>query len=379
MERRSFLARTGVGVAGLAGFAGCTSGNGDGSSTGTSGASETTGTDRGGTTTGATGATSNTTLTVATYPSFTGEETAGTWLKQAFEKERSDVTVEFVTPNSGVNQYIQRKRQGAAIDADVYVGLNTGELVRADEKLDGQLFVRSVDRLENAGGVKSGLQIDPDGRAVPYDTGYISLVYDEGEVESPGTFDALLESKYENDLITENAQQSDTGRAFLLWTIKAKGADGYLDYWSKLADNGVRILSDWEPAYKAYTNGEAPMVVSYSTDQVYNHGSGVDMSRHRIGFLDDQGYANPEAMAVFADASNSDVGMQFMDFALTEKAQAQIAVRNVQFPAVEGVDPGEEFSKYALEPPEAVTFTYDELAGSVGTWIEQWARRIAGR
>ena len=382
MERREFLRRAGAGVGGLTLLAGCTGmgtdETGDGTPTDTATRSATP--DEGGRTATPTGRPTTSvpsgTLNVATYSSFTGEGTAGNWLKSVFEERYPEVTVEFSTPENGVNQFIQRKRQGAPIDADLYVGLNTGELVRVDERLDEPLFATVRDSVEGADTVKEGLRIDPDGRAIPYDTGYISLVYDEGEVENPGTFDALLEPRYEGDLITQNAQQSDPGLAFLLWTVIAKGEDGYLDYWSALADNGVRVLSDWEPAYNAYLNEEAPMVVSYSTDQVYYHGEGVDMSRHQVGFLNDQGYANPEAMATFADSEQRDLARRFMEFVLTPEAQAEIAVRNVQFPAVEGVDPGEAFSKYAYEPPEPVTFTYDDLAGNVGTWVDQWARQI---
>ena len=347
-SRRAFLA--GLGAAGVAGLAGCIGGSG-GSASGT--------------------------LTVATYSSFTGEGAAGNWLASAFEAAYEDVTVEFVTPPNGLNQYIQRAQQGAPIDADCYVGLNTGELVRADERLDEPLFTVVEGDLENASSVKDALRIDPHGRAIPYDTGYISLVYDEDEVDPPATFGSLLEPAYEDALITQNAQQSDPGRAFLLWTIIATGESGYLDYWADLVDNGVTILSDWEPAYNAYLDGEAPMVVSYSTDQVYYHGEDVDMSRHQVGFIDDQGYANPEAMATFADAEHPDLARRFMDFVLRPESQAEIAVRNVQFPAVEGVDPGEEFSRYAYEPPDPVTFTYEDLVGNVSEWVDAWARQVA--
>jgi thiamine transport system substrate-binding protein len=372
MKRRTYLRRTGAGVAGAAVLAGCTGTNDDGAGDGSAG-------DGGGATTGTatdTPGEPSGTLTVATYSSFTGEGTAGAWLKSAFEAEYDDVTVTFTTPENGINQFIQRKRQGAPIDADAYVGLNTGELVRVDELVDGDLFVPVEDRLDRAGAVEDSLRIDPQGRAIPYDTGFIALVYDEGEVAEPETFDALLEPEYANGLIAQNAQQSDPGRAFVLWTVNEYGPDGYLDYWADLVDNGVRILSDWEPAYNAYTNEEAPMVVSYSTDQVYYHGEGVDMSRHQVAFPGGQGYANPEAMATFADSDNRRLARLFMDFALTERAQAEIAVRNVQFPAVAGVDPGGDFGEYALRPPEPVTFTYDELAGNVGTWIDQWARQV---
>jgi thiamine transport system substrate-binding protein len=380
VDRRGFLKRAGTGVGGLTLLAGCTGtsdGSGGGTPTGTSTPTEASGGTPTGTATGTpTESEPSGTLNVATYSSFTGEGTAGNWLKSAFEERYPEVTVEFSTPENGVNQFIQRRQQGAPVDADLYVGLNTGELVRVDDRLDEALFAATADRVAGVDAVKEGLRIDPDGRAIPYDTGYISLVYDEDEVDPPGTFDALLEPEYEGDLITQNAQQSDPGRAFLLWTIIAKGEDGYLDYWSELADNGVRILSDWEPAYNAYLNEEAPMVVSYSTDQVYYHGEGVDTSRHQVGFLNDQGYANPEAMAAFADSDALELGRLFMEFVLTPEAQAEIAVRNVQFPAVEGVDPGEEFSKYAYEPAEPVTFTYDDLAGNVETWVDRWARQV---
>ncbi|MHB9285654.1 thiamine ABC transporter substrate binding subunit [Halobacteriales archaeon Cl-PHB] len=374
MKRRTLLQTVGAGVAVT--LAGCNATQTDDEG---SGATPTaTGTETETATATATERSPSGTLTVATYDSFTGEGTAGNYLKSAFESAHSDVTVEFTTPENGVNQYIQRKQQGAAVDADLYVGLNTGELVRADSELDTSLFARSRDDLERADALKTDLEIDPEGRAVPYDTGYISLVYDEGAIEQPETFDALLDPAYQGDLITQNAQQSDPGRAFLLWTIDAKGEDGYLDYWADLLDNDVTVLDDWQPAYNAYMNEEAPMVVSYSTDQVYYHGEGVDMSRHQVGFLNDQGYANPETMARFADADEPGLARRFMDFVLQPEHQAEIAVRNVQFPAVTDADPGEEFSKYAYEPPEAVTFSYDRLQGNVGTWVEDWARQVAG-
>ncbi|QGA82311.1 thiamine ABC transporter substrate binding subunit [Halomicrobium sp. LC1Hm] len=380
MRRRNFLTRTGAGLAGLTALSGCTGDGGDGTeSASTESATDTEATEsatEAGTTTGSVEELSGT-LSVATYSSFVGDGAAGNWLKSEFESEHPEVTVEFETPENGLNQYIQRKSEGAPIDADLFVGLNTGELVRADEQLDETLFATASDRIDGADTVRSELQFDPDGRVVPYDTGYISLVYDEGEVDAPGTFDALLEPAYEDALIAQNAQQSDPGRAFLLWTIYNKDPDGYLDYWVGLVDNGVTILSDWEQAYNAYSDEEAPMVVSYSTDQVFYHGEGVDMSRHQVGFLNDQGYANPEGMAQFVDSDDAELAQAFASFALTAPAQREIATRNVQFPAVEGVDPGGDFGEYALEPPEPVTFTYDELSGNVSGWIDEWARQIA--
>jgi thiamine transport system substrate-binding protein len=368
MRRRSFLKRAGAGGA-AAVLAGCVSRDG--------GPATDSGSDGGSTTGGATtGTPRSATLRVATYAPFVDAPSTspGPWLKEQFESE-FDATLEWQTPDTEVNYFIERASRGVAVDADVYVGLDTDALIRVDEKLSEDLFVPAD--LSNADTVKPGLQFDPQGRAVPFDTGYISLVYDENQAVAPETFDGLLDEAFAGDLITQNPQSSATGRAFLLHTIAAKGEDGYLDYWRQLVDNDVRILGSWSDAYAAYSEGEAPMVVSYSTDQVFANAEGQDLSKHQIRFLNDQGYANPEGMALFADADAPELGRQFMEFLLRPEVQGEIAVRNVAFPATEDAEVPADFAQYAKEPPEPVTFGYDELKGNVAEWVDAWSREVA--
>ncbi|ELY95113.1 ABC transporter substrate-binding protein [Natrialba hulunbeirensis JCM 10989] len=327
------------------------------------------------------------TLEVVTYESMVdGDNPAGPWLKDAFEEAYPDAELEWTRlPDQGINHYINSADQGESIDPDVYLGLNIDDLVTVDDNLsDGGLFRElNTGRIERSGRIRDGLDMgDPHDRVLAYDTGYISLVYDENEVDEPQTFEDLLEPAYEDALIAQNAQTSDPGQAFLLWTIDAFGEDGYLDYWRDLQDNGVRVLDSWNDSYYgAYMNEERPMIVSYSTDQVFASAEGHDLSRHQIGFLNDQGYANPEGMAIFEDADQLDLAYAFLDFALSNDAQAEIAERNVQFPAVEDehVDLDEEFDQYAYVPPEAVTVGYDDLRGNVDNWVDEWAREIASQ
>lgn len=316
-------------------------------------------------------------LTIATYDSFFGDEgTAGRWLKDEWEADH-DVDVEFTAPSAGVNEYIQRAQEDATIGADLFVGLNTPDLVRVDQELsDATLFDDLRADLENDDDVKPELEVDPENRAVPYDTGYISLVYDGTEIENPGTFDALLDPAYEGALLAQNAQSSDPGLAFLLWTIHQKGEEDYLDYWKGLVENDVRVLDDWQPAYNAFLDGERPIVVSYSTDQVY-YNEEDEIPHHQVGFLNDEGYANPETVARFDAADRPEAAAEFVDFMLTDTAQRHIAVNNVQFPATTTASLPEEYAQYAYEPPEPVTFTYQELAGNVEEWTEAWAQQVA--
>ncbi|MFB6250275.1 MAG: thiamine ABC transporter substrate binding subunit [Halobellus sp.] len=376
MRRRTFIRAVGAG--GIAGLAGCAGGGGGSTSTPTA-ESETTQTQTG-TTTGTAGGTPE--LVVATYGAFVDAPSTspGQWIKENFESE-FDATLTFATPDSEINYFIERALQGVEIDADAYVGLNVDMLIRVDERLDDGLFT-DVGNVEGSGDVKDGLSFDPKGRIVPYDTSYVSLVYNEtmgdyGEFTAPETFDGLLKPEYEGDLLAQNPTASATGKSFLLHTIKAKGPDGYLDYWQKLQDNSVRVLSDWSSSYTAYSNEEAPMVVSYSTDQVYANREDQDLAKHRIRFLNDQGYAYPEGMSVFQNADNPELAQRFLEFMLRPDVQGEIAQRNVAFPATTTAELPEDFAKYAQAPPEAVTFTYDALRDNVSEWTQAWERQYA--
>jgi thiamine transport system substrate-binding protein len=318
------------------------------------------------------------TLVVSTYSAFLDASSIspGEWVKNEFESE-FDARLVWQSPPQEVNHYIERRQQGVGIDADLYLGLSTDELVRVDEELDDPLFVEAGE-VPGAGDIRSGLDFDPKGRALAFNTGYICPVYDSTEIEAPETFEGLLDEQYSDSLIAQNPGTSSTGRAFLLHTIDRFGEDGYLDYWSDLQDNGVQILGTWNDAYSAWLEDEAPMVVSFSTDQVFAEQDGADLAEHQIRFLNDQAYASPEGMAVFESANKPELAREFMSFMLDPDVQGEIAQQNVVFPSTETANLPAEYDELAYEPPEAVTFSYDELQGSISEWIDNWEREIIG-
>ena len=379
LDRRAFLAAAGAATAGLAGCSGSDpeDGNGNGSTDETERPPDAGGN---GNTTGTPSTPGERTLVVGTYSAFIDAPSTspGAWLKEAFESE-FDAELVWQTPPNDLNYYIERHNAGVDVEADLYLGVNPDDLVRVDENVDGDLFAEAGD-VEGTEAVKSGLEFDPADRAIPYDTGYISLVYDGTETEAPETFDGLLEEEHRGDLIAQTPS-GDTGRAFLLHTVHEFGDEGeydYLDFWADLQANDVRVLGSWSDAYDAWTGGEAPMVVSYSTDQVFAADSGADLDEHQIRFLNDQGYANPEGMAVFSEAADPDLARQFMSFVLRPAVQGQIAQRNVQFPATDDAELPDDYADLAKEPPEPVTFTYEELQGSLDGWVDAWERQFAG-
>jgi len=383
MRRRTFLRAAGAG--GVAGLAGCTGesgggGDSDDTATGTAAGDGDTVT----ATTAGTTASSPPELVVSTYGTFVDAPSTspGRWIKETFESE-FDATLTFETPDSEINYYIERASRGVDIDADVYAGVRVNDLIRIDERLDDGLFT-TVEGVPGQGDVKSTLRFDPDGRVVPFATGYVSLVYDRtqgsyGDYSAPETFEGLLDPEYEGDLLAQNPASSTTGRSFLLHTVKEFGEDGYLDYWADLQDNGARVLGSWADSYSAYQEEEAPMVVSYSTDQVYAARSDEDLDQHQVRFLNDQGYADPEGMALFEGTDTPELARSFVEFMLRPDVQGEIAQQWVSFPATTTADLPESFATYAKEPPEGVTFTYETLRDSLSEWTRAWERQFASK
>lgn len=371
MRRRTFL--TSAGALTVAGLAGCSatetdSGNGgaDDSANGNGG------------TTGSVD--EEAVLTVGTYSSFVDapSDSPGEWIKDEFEA-RHDVELEWEIPEQEINHYVERHNQGAGIDAEVYLGVRPQNLVRADENVDGDLFV-STDQseLENAENIGEEFQFDPHDRAIPVFQSYCGIVYDGRTLSEPETFEDLLGEEYEGNLALSNPNGSTTGLLFYLWTINEFGEEGAIDYWNDLRENDARILNSWGDVYTQFEEEEAEAVVSYTNDRVYANRFDNDLEKHQVATLNGQGYTNMAGMARFAAGTNDDLAHQFMDFILEPEVQAVIAERNVTGPVNTETEVPEVYEEYAVDPEDPVFFGYEELEGNLSTWLTEWERNVTG-
>jgi thiamine transport system substrate-binding protein len=304
---------------------------------------------------------------------------AGDWVKSEFES-RYDKTLEWVERDNEINDFIQRKQEGVDLGADTYVGVTPTDLVRADRELDESLFQGfDTSRVPNSADVTDAYRFDPENRVLPTGSSYVCIVYDENVVDEPQTLEDLTKEPWSDSLLLPNPQSTVTGLSFLLWTVKEYGTDGYVDYWERLVDNGLRTTSNWNAAYSAYSNEEAPMVMSYSTDQVYAARSGADMSRHQIAFPNDQGYAYVSGTAWFADAGKDSLVHDFANFMLDAQTQQTTAVKNVGIPTVSDASLPEDMQQYAHVPENPLQYDYDVLRDNLDDWRGTVSERIANQ
>jgi thiamine transport system substrate-binding protein len=119
------------------------------------------------------------------------------------------------------------------------------------------------------------MQLDPTYSVTAVDFGDVCINYDktwfaDSGVAVPEELSDLTKPEYSGLLTVENPATSSPGLAFMMGTIAEFGEDGWLEFWSGLADNDVDVVSGWDEAYyvsfSAFgSGGSRPLVVSYAS------------------------------------------------------------------------------------------------------------------
>lgn len=362
--RRSYLA--GAGTTAFAALAGCSTPKSSQSSTSTPPSTSVT---RGGSQTLRVGARNAYVNAVST--------SAGDWVKKEFEKRYDGVTLEWVIKNQNVNNFIQRRQKNAPLGADAFVGVTPTDLVRAERVLGDTALFTPISGVDTSH-VVNAYWFDEKKRITPTGASYVCIVYDGTKVTAPKTFNDLQASTYMSDLLLANPQTTVTGLDFLLWTVHTRGSNNYLDYWKQLMPN-VHILKSWNAEYSAFQNGEAPMVVSYSTDQIYAVNAGKSVKRYQIRFLNDQGYAYIGGVGKFATTSKDRLVRKFVEFLLQPDVQRKTSVLNVGIPATDNASLPEKYQPYAKRPGTTIQYNVKTLKKHAEKWRSSWARQVASR
>jgi thiamine transport system substrate-binding protein len=288
-------------------------------------------------------------------------------------------SVKLVQPGDAgvmVNEAILRKD---APVADALFGVDNTFLTRA---LDAGIFdpypARGLDT------VKASVAGDPQRRVTPIDESDVCVDVDrswfghDGRPEAPTSLDDLVDPRYKDLFVVENASTSSPGLAFLLATIAAKGENGWKDYWSALKRNGVRVVDDWSQAYGAdFTagggSGDRPIVVSYGSDPAADV---IGSSPHRdvphVGVLAATCFRQTEYAGVLHGAKNVAGARALVDFMLTKRFQDDMPLQMYVNPVVEGARLPPEFEKYAVDPPDPLTLDPASIAQHRNDWIKEW-------
>ena len=103
--------------------------------------------------------------------------------------------------------------------------------------------------------------------------------------------------------------------------------------WAGLSDNIVTVTKGWSEAYGLFLEGEADMVLSYTTSPAYHLIAEDDDSKRAVPF-DEGHYMQIEVAGKLAGTDQPELADRFLDFMVGEKFQSIIPTTNWMYPAV---------------------------------------------
>lgn len=303
-------------------------------------------------------------LTVLTYDSFASEWGPGPAVEKAFEAS-CGCDLQFVPAGDGAALLARVQLEGAGSQADVVLGLDTSLTEAA--AATGLFAPHGI-------AAPTGLPVPYDDPLfLPFDFGWFAFVYDKTKLATvPTSFEALAASDLK--VVIEDPRSSTPGLGLLLW-VKAAYGDRAGEIWAGLADNIVTVTPGWSEAYGLFLEGEADMVLSYTTSPAYHLIAEQDDSK-AAALFDEGHYLQVEVAGKLAASDQPALADAFLLFTQSEAFQALIPTTNWMYPAVPlagGLPEG--FDAFHLE--KSLLMSPADAAAARGPALDEWRAALA--
>ncbi len=302
-------------------------------------------------------------LVVYTYDSFVTEWGPGPAIEEAFEAT-CDCDLKFVSVGDGAALLARLKLEGARSEADVVLGLDTNLTAAAKET--GLFAPISVS-------ADYALPVTwQDEMFAPYDWGYFAFVHNAG-AEVPTSLKALGDS--DQKIVIQDPRSSTPGLGLLMW-VKAAYGDEAPAIWQGLSDNIVTVTKGWSEAYGLFLEGEADMVLSYTTSPAYHLIAEEDDSKAAAVF-DEGHYMQIEVAGKLASSDQPELADAFLQFMVTDAFQSIIPTTNWMYPAVTPAEGLPEGFEAMVSPEKALLLPEDQAASVRDEALAEWLAALS--
>ncbi len=301
-------------------------------------------------------------LTVYTYDSFISDWGPGPEVEKRFEAV-CGCDLKFVAAGDGAALLGRLKLEGAGTDADVVLGLDTSLTAAAAET---GLFAPHGKTVQTD--VPGGWD---DKLFLPYDWGWFAFVYDRTKLKNPPTsFGALADAPKDLEIVIEDPRTSTPGLGLLLWVKKVYG-EAAGDYWRRLAPRIVTVTKGWSEAYGMFLDGEADMVLSYTTSPAYHLIAESDDTK-AAAIFDEGHYMQIEVAGKIAGTDQPKLADRFLDFMLSDAFQEVVPTTNWMYPAKTPAAGLPEGFKTLPKPLESLIYAPDEARAARDEALAEW-------
>lgn len=260
--------------------------------------------------------------------------------------------------------------EGDKTRADAVIGLNTDQTARA--RATGLFAPHGQD----TGALTVPVEWTDD-IFLPFNWGETAFVYDETRLKNPPeSFQELLDAPDDAyRIVLQDPRSSGSGLALLLW-VKHIYGDKAPEAWAKLAPKVLTVTKDWSESYGMFTDGEADMVLSYTTSPAYHIVAEKDATKHAAIFPEGH-YFMVELAAQLKGTDQPELAQQFMDYILSPDFQGMIAEGNWSYPAKLPQDQLPQAFRDLPRPPKTLLYSEAEAEALRQPALDEWLKAFA--
>ncbi len=306
-------------------------------------------------------------LVIYAYDSFISEWGPGPKVFPLFE-EKTGIKTEIVSPGDAGQVLSRLILEKEKPEADIVIGIDNN---MAEKAISAGILEKYTSGALSK--IDDKLVFDKSGHITPYDYGFFSIIYDSEKISvPPSSLDDLLDKSYSKSIILMDPRTSGPGLGFLLWTVKAYG-DDFIEYWKKLSPNILTITEGWDSGYGLFVNGEAPMVLSYTTSPAY-HLEYENSEKYKAAVFKNGNYMHIEGAAIVKGSKKRKEAEKFIDFILSDDFQKELPLTNWMFPVRD--IPLPDSYRVALKPETYLLFDSGKAAENIDSWIKEWLTAV---
>lgn len=296
-------------------------------------------------------------LHVYTYDSFATEWGPGPALKAGFEAT-CGCTVEYSASEDAISTLRKVQLEGASTKADVVLGLDTSTAGEA----------RATGLFAPHGLSPEGLVIAwDDAEFIPFDYGYFAFVFNqEATPNPPASFEDLIALPDSFKIVIQDPRSSTPGLGLVYWIAAAYG-ERAPEIWAGLKPHVLTMTRGWSEAYGLFLDGQADMVLSYTTSPAY-HAVAEDDDRYAYAEFSEGYVAQVEVAGLLKTSDQQELGQAFLAYLTTPEAQKAIPTTNWMYPVVDiGADLPAEFGN---PPTNILPLAEDDIAANGRAWVD---------
>ena len=298
------------------------------------------------------------TLTVYAYDTFCGDWGAAGSIIPAFE-EKTGIKVTLVASGNASELLNKVMLEGDRTQCDVIVGI-TDDMA---EKAYGILEPYKSPYIDN---VDPAFLFDPQYRLIPFDYGFFAFILDaRSGIAAPKSLSDLTKDEYKGKVILIDPRGgSSVGIGLMMWTKNVLG-DSWTDWWKTMSANALTMTNGWSGAWGLFTEGEAPIVISYTTSPIYD-----DTGTQKALIFEEGHEATIEAAGIVKGTKHRAEAQAFIDFLLSE-GQIDLGMANAMYPVNTKIELPSEYEnaprteKFFLNSDEQIAQTLKQLTDAV--------------